>query len=333
MTMSGERPWHHTETGFRNPPGSPHMRPDAATYWRFIGRMMRYGARRWPLPPGHLREAAAAKAEWRALDGAPGLLWLGHAAFLLRLGGKTILLDPYLGEVAGPVRSLSPRRFVPPALAVEDLPPVDLLVISHNHYDHLCIDTLRRLPDRGSITVIVPLKLGAFFRRFGFREIVELDWHDTYGTGGLRVSALPAIHWSKRTAFDTNRTLWAGFALEADGLRLYFAGDTAYGPVFRDIGERYGPFDFGLVPIGAYEPRAIMAGHHANPEEAVMIGRDIGAKRLVAMHWGTVMLTDEHPFEPPGRFRMAAAQSGYAAEDAWLMAVGETRPLKPWPGN
>lgn len=329
--MAGDRPVHHTDVGFCNPPGSPQMRPDAATYWRFIGRMMRYGGRRWPLPPGHVLDAGAVAAGWRALGGGPGLMWLGHAAFLLRLGGKTILLDPYLGEAAGPVRRFSPRRFVAPALLPENLPPIDLLVVSHNHYDHLCIDTLRRLPNRAAITVVAPLRLGAFFRRFGFREIVELDWHDTHRRDGPGITALPAIHWSKRTAFDTNRTLWAGFALEADGLRLYFAGDTAYGPVFREICERYGPFDYGLVPIGAYEPRAIMAGHHANPEEAVQLGRDIGARRLVAMHWGTVMLTDEHPFEPPGRFRIAAEQGGYAVDDAWLMAIGETRPLRPWP--
>lgn len=331
--MQDGKPYHHTPRGFRNPPGSPHMRPDAATYWRFIGRMLRNGRKRWPLPEGHALDADIAARGWQEAGGEPALLWLGHAAFLLRLGGRTILLDPYLGEAAGPVRSLSPLRFVAPALAPEQLPPIDLLVISHNHYDHLCIDTLRRLPNRAATTVVAPLKLGSFFRRFGFRDVIELDWHDRYEVEGLTATALPAIHWSKRTARDTNRTLWAGFALEADGMRIYFAGDTAYGPVFAEIGERYGPFDYGLVPIGAYEPRAIMAGHHTNPEEAVKIGRDIGAKRLVAMHWGTVMLTDEHPFEPPGRFRVAAGQHGYAEEDVWVMAIGETRRLVPAPRN
>lgn len=331
--MKADRPAHHTDRGFCNPPGSPHMRADAGTYWRFIGRMLRNSRKSWPLPEGHALDANTAAAGWRSHGETPALLWLGHAAFLLRLGGKTLLLDPYLGEVAGPVRRYSPRRFVPPAMPPERLPPIDLLVISHNHYDHLCAETLHRLPNRAGISVIVPLKLGRFFRRFGFRQVIELDWHDSLALDGLGVTALPAIHWSKRTAFDTNRTLWAGFALEAEGLRLYFAGDTAYGPVFREIGERYAPFDYGLVPIGAYEPRIIMAGHHANPEEAVQIGRDIGAKRLVAMHWGTVMLTDEHPFEPPGRFRAAALQHGYGPEDAWVMAIGESRPLRPWPGN
>lgn len=331
--MQEAKPYHHTPQGFRNPPGSPHIRADAGTYWRFFGRMLRNSRWRWPLPDGHALGADATVRGWQDAAGGPALLWLGHAAFLLRLGGRTILLDPYLGEKAGPVRGLSPRRFVPPALPPESLPPVDLLVISHNHYDHLCADTLRRLPNRADITVIVPLKLGGFFHRFGFREIIELDWHDSHAVDALTVTALPAIHWSKRTAGDTNRTLWAGFALQADGMRVYFAGDTAYGPVFAEIGERYGPFDYGLVPIGAYEPRAIMAGHHTNPEEAVKLGRDIGAKRLVAMHWGTVMLTEEHPFEPPGRFRIAAGRHGYHEDDTWIMAIGETRRLAPAPRN
>jgi N-acyl-phosphatidylethanolamine-hydrolysing phospholipase D len=328
------KPWHHTPTGFRNPPGSPHMKPDAGTYWRFIGRMLRQSRKPQVLPAGHALSAEEALAGWQAAGDGPALMWLGHAAFLLRLGGRTILLDPFLGPEAGPVRGMSPKRFVAPGLAPEQLPPIDVVAISHNHYDHLCTDTLVRLQHRGRITMVVPLKLGSFFQPYGFSRVVELDWHEHHAQDDLRITALPAIHWSKRTAFDANRTLWAGFALEAEGLKLCFTGDTAYHPeVFREIGERHGPFDHALVPIGAYEPRAIMAGHHANPEEGVALGRDMGARRLVAMHWGTVMLTDEPPFEPPGRFRAAAEAAGYAPEDAWVMRIGETRALKPWPRN
>lgn len=329
-----EKPWHHTARGFRNPPGSPHLKPDAGTYWRFIGRMLRQSRQPQVVPPDHALEPGEALAGWQALQSGPALMWLGHAAFLLRLDGRNILLDPFLGDEAGPVRGLSPKRFVAPGLAPEQLPPIDILAISHNHYDHLCADTLARLPNRGRTTLVVPLRLGSYFRKLGFGQVVELDWHQQHEQHGLRITALPAIHWSKRTAFDANRTLWAGFALAGEGLNLCFTGDTAYHPaVFREIGRRHGPFDHALVPIGAYEPRAIMAGHHANPEEGVMLGRDMGARRLVAMHWGTVMLTDEPPFEPPGRFRAAAAAAGYAPEDAWLMRIGETRALKPWPQN
>lgn len=331
--MTTGKPYHHTPRGFRNPPGSPHLQPDFATKWGFLRRMMRNANLPQPVPADHVLDRDAVLAGWSALPPGPALLWLGHAAFLLRLGGKTILLDPYLGEVAGPVRRFSPRRFVSPALTPEQLPPIDAVVISHNHYDHLCVDTLRRLPHRHRLSMIVPLKLGRFFRRFGFRDVVELDWHQRHSLDDLGVTALPAIHWSKRTLFDANRTLWAGFALEAEGLRVYFAGDTAYGPVFREIGERYGPFDYGLVPIGAYEPQTIMAHHHATPEEAVAIGRDIGARRLVPMHWGTVILTEEPPFEPPQRYRAAARQAGYSDEEAWQLRIGESRILKPWPQN
>ncbi len=329
-----EKPWHHTARGFRNPPGSVHLKPDAGTYWRFIGRMLRQSRQRQIVPPDHALSPAEALAGWQAAQPGPALMWLGHAAFLLRLDGRNILLDPFLGEEAGPVRGLSPRRFVPPGLAPEQLPPIDLVLISHNHYDHLCTDTLARLAGRERMTLVVPLRLGAFFRKHGFGRVVELDWHEQHRQDELRITALPAIHWSKRTAFDANRTLWAGFALAGAGLNLCFTGDTAYHPaVFREIGRRHGPFDHALVPIGAYEPRAIMAGHHANPEEGVALGRDMAARRLVAMHWGSVMLTDEPPFEPPGRFRAAAAAAGYAPEDAWVMRVGETRALKPWPQN
>ncbi|MEL3891846.1 MBL fold metallo-hydrolase [Ferrovibrio sp. MS7] len=329
------KPWHHTASGFRNPPGSRHMTPDAGTYWRFIGRMLRNARKPQVLPPGHALSADEALAGWRALEGqGPALMWLGHAAFLLRLGGKTVLLDPYLGEEAGPVRGMSPKRFVAPGLTPETLPPIDVVAISHNHYDHLCTDTLKRLPNRAGISMVVPLKLGAFFKPYGFGQVIELDWHDRHEADGLAITALPAVHWSKRTAFDANRSLWAGFALAGEGQKLCFTGDTAYHEtLFREIGERHGPFDHALVPIGAYEPRAIMAGHHANPEEGVALGRDLGARRLVAMHWGTVMLTDEPPFEPPGRFRQAARDAGYAEEDAWVMRIGETRLLTPRPTN
>lgn len=328
------RPAHHTPSGhFRNPPGSHHSRVTRAEYFRFVWRMLRESRILHPLPDGHVLPEQQALAGWQAAAGGAALMWLGHAAFLLRLGGRTLLLDPYLGAEAGPVRGLSPRRYAPPGLSVGALPALDAMVVSHNHYDHLCAKTMAQMPGRRELPVVVPLKLGDWFRRRGFGRIFELDWHDRVEIGGVTVTALPAIHWSKRTPFDANRSLWAGFAFEAKGLRVFFAGDTGYGPVFAEIGERYGPFDYALVPIGAYEPRSIMLGHHTDPEEAVRLGRDLKARRLVAMHWGTVMLTHEPPFEPPGRFHAAAAGAGYAPDDAWVMRIGETRALEPWPRN
>jgi len=327
-------PAHHTKRGFRNPPGSPVHAHKSAEYWRFIWRRLLLARAAAAVPEGHMlahAETVAGLAEHAELD---SLTWLGHASFLIRTGGKTILVDPYLGEFASPVRGMGPKRFAPAALASGQLPPIDLLIVSHNHYDHLCAATIRNLPGKERMTVAVPLGLGRFFRRRGYINVHELDWYDDLQLDGLQVTALPAVHWSKRTPFDRNRTLWASFAIKSRAHRLWFAGDTGYGPVFGDMGRDYGPFDLAMVPIGAYAPRSIMGRHHATPEEAVKIGRDMRADRLVAMHWGTVVLTDEHPFEPPGRFRAAADQAGLRPDQAWLMRIGETRALPPgWPAN
>lgn len=324
--MSRERPPHHDPGGgFRNPPGSPRRTASAGDMWRFLLGMP--FVRPPEVPPEHRVDPSAALRQVHgAGDGT--LTWLGHAAFILRLGGRTVLTDPFLGDVAGP-RGLGPRRFVAPAVRAGELPPVDVMVISHNHYDHLDTRALTDYPHKASTRVIVPLGLGALLRGLGYPRVVEQDWWDHWSDGSISVTALPAVHFSGRGPFDRNRTLWASFALAADGYKVWFAGDTALGPVFDDIGECVGPFDVALVPIGAYEPRPIMAAVHANPEEAVTIARAVRARRAVAMHWGTIMLTPEPPFEAPARFLRAAAAQGYAEDDAWVLAVGETRSFAP----
>jgi L-ascorbate metabolism protein UlaG (beta-lactamase superfamily) len=144
---------------------------------------------------------------------------------------------------------------------------------------------------------------------------------------GIEVTGLPAIHFSKRTLFDRNQTLWGGYAVQSSRKRLLFAGDTGYGPIFPQLGRNARPFDAALLPIGAYEPRLLMRAVHVNPEEAVQIGRDLNARRLVAMHWGTIQLTEEPPFEPPERFRAAAHAAGYGDDQVWVLRIGETRVL------
>ena len=166
---------------------------------------------------------------------------------------------------------------------------------------------------------MVPLGLKGSLARFGFRRITELDWYDTATIAGLTIDALPAIHTSKRGLYDTNRSLWCGFRLADSERSVYFAGDTAYGEVFRDIGERYQGFDLGLVPIGAYQPRSLMQPVHCTPEEAVQIGRDIGARHLVGMHWGTIRLSMEPMLEPRDRFLDAPD-----ALSRQVMRIGET---------
>ena len=328
MATAPGRPWHHTDDGFRNPPGSPTRAGDFGDWASFFYRGL---SRREavPLPDGHVLPEAEVLAGLRTNGGSGGdsVTWLGHAAFLIRIAGRTILTDPFLSEHASPLPPLGPRRFAPPGLTAARLPQIDLLLLSHNHYDHLDLPTIEALPDKAEIEVIAPLGLGRYFTAHGYHRVRELDWGDEVDLGPLAVRALPAIHFSRRTLLDRNRTLWTGYVLEGAGRRLYFAGDTAYGPVFREIGPEAGPIDLALLPIGAYAPRELMRASHATPEEAVEIARELGAQRLVAMHWGTIQLADESPFEPPERFRPAAHAAGYGDDEAWVMRIGETRAI------
>lgn len=258
-----------------------------------------------------------------ATDG-PSVTWLGHAAFIIRMGGKVILTDPFLADTAGPW-GFGPRRFVPPAMRAEELPPIDILLVSHNHYDHLDGGAIAALAGKETVQVVVPLGLGGFFRRHGYRNVVEQDWWDTLESGPLTITTLPAVHFSSRHVFDRNRTLWASFAIDSGGESVWFSGDTAAGAVFEEIGRRSGPFDLALITIGSYEPRTIMESVHANPEEAVTILRAIGARKAIGMHWGSIMLTPEDPFEAPVRFRQAADDQGYGAQNVSTLRIGETR--------
>jgi N-acyl-phosphatidylethanolamine-hydrolysing phospholipase D len=323
---AAQRPWHHTVAGFRNPPGSAPRGGDFGDWSSFFLR--RFGRREPPVvPDGHVLPPHEVAAGLHRHRGADRLTWLGHASFLIRLDGRTILTDPFLSEHASPLPPFGPERFAPPALAPGQLPPVDILLLSHNHYDHLDLPTIEALPARDRIHVVVPLRLGHYFTRRGFTSVHEVDWHDRVIVAGIEVTGLPAIHFSKRTLFDRNETLWAGYAVQSSRMRLHFAGDTGYGPIFPELGRNGRPFDLTLLPIGAYEPRLLMRAVHVNPEEAVQIARDLNARRVVAMHWGTIQLTEEPPFEPSERFRAAARTAGYGDDQTWIMGIGETRAL------
>jgi L-ascorbate metabolism protein UlaG (beta-lactamase superfamily) len=260
-------------------------------------------ASRAPLPPS---------AAW--------LAWLGHASFLLRLGGCTVAIDPVLSQrILG-----AGQRFTPPGL--DRLPPLDLVLISHNHYDHLDAPTVRTLPR--STAVVVPVRLGPWFRRRGFLSVTELDWWQSVHLGGLEVTFVPAHHWSRRGVFDQCATLWGGWVLTVPGgLRVYHAGDSAYGPFFAEIGSRYPGIDAAMLPIGAYAPRWFMQNMHMDPEEALLAFQDLGARVMVPMHWGTFQLSREPALEPIQRTRAAWAAAGRDRADLWDLAVGESRPF------
>jgi L-ascorbate metabolism protein UlaG (beta-lactamase superfamily) len=320
------RPWHHTANGFRNPEGSLAQGGDFGDWTSFFIR--RFGAGEPPaLPDGHVLPPEEVTLGLQRQHGADSLTWLGHASFLIRLDGRTILTDPFLSDYASPLPPLGPERFAPPGLRPGQLPTIDILLLSHNHYDHLDLPTIEALPAKERIQVLAPLRLGHHFTSRGFAQVRELDWHEQVAVAGIEVTGLPAIHFSKRTPFDRNATLWVGYAVQSRRRRLYFAGDTGYGPIFPALGRNARPFDAALVPIGAYEPRLLMRAVHVDPEEAVQIARDLKARRVVAMHWGTIRLTEEPPFEPPARFRTGGLAAGYGPDQLWVMRIGETRAL------
>jgi N-acyl-phosphatidylethanolamine-hydrolysing phospholipase D len=246
-----------------------------------------------------------------ARHSVPTVTWVGHATLLVQMGHVSFLTDPTWSDTASPVSFAGPRRFVEPGLRFEDLPPIDFVVISHNHYDHLDLGTLRRLAERSPATVFyVPLANGALLRSEGVENVRELDWGQTVEHAGVRVHCLPSQHWSQRRLRDERRALWAAWAVTAEERSFYFAGDTGYFDGFARVGERLGPFDLAALPIGAYEPKAMMHFAHMNPEEAVQAGVDLRARQTLAIHFGTFDLSDEPLADPPRRYRDAVLRIG-----------------------
>jgi N-acyl-phosphatidylethanolamine-hydrolysing phospholipase D len=261
-----------------------------------------------------------------ATHSEPTVTWVGHSTLLVQMDHVTFLTDPIWSDTPSPVSFAGPRRFVPPGVAMEALPPIDFVVVSHNHYDHLDLPTLTALAERNPDTrFYVPLENAALLRDSGIGNVQELDWGTSVEHEGVRVHCLPAQHWSKRGIGDDREALWSSWAVVGPERRFYFAGDTGYFDGFTEIAEALGPFDLAAVPIGAYEPVEMMKSSHLNPEEAVQAAVDLEAKRALAMHYGTFDLSDEPLEDPPRRFRDAAKTSPLGVEDAWLLKIGETR--------
>jgi len=234
-----------------------------------------------------------------ALDGASAVLtFIGHATFLIQTAAGNILTDPMYSGRAGPLNVFGPRRVRQPAVRFEDLPPIATVLLSHNHYDHCDLRTLGTLAKRFDPVVVTPFGNGALVRSSGIRRVEELDWWQDAAASILPITVTPARHFSARGPLDRNRALWGGFVLAPRGKRIFFAGDTAYGPLFRDIRQRLGPIDLALLPIGAYEPRWFMQAVHMNPAEAVQAHIDLEASESVGMHFGTFQLTAEGIDEP-----------------------------------
>jgi N-acyl-phosphatidylethanolamine-hydrolysing phospholipase D len=258
--------------------------------------------------------------------GIPTVTWIGHASLLVQMEQVSFLTDPIWSNRPSPLPLLGPSRFVAPGLAMDDLPPIDFVIISHNHYDHLDLPTLRSLAERNPATVFyVPLGNGALLQQQGIANVEELDWGQTRVYKGVTIHCLPSQHWSKRSLTDDRKALWSSWAVTGAEQRFYFAGDTGYFDGFKMIGEALGPFDLVAVPIGAYEPRAMMRDSHMNPEEALRAAIDLRAERAVGIHFGTFDLSDEPLAEPPQRFNEAAQHSELGSDAAWVLDIGETR--------
>ena len=251
--------------------------------------------------------------------------FIGHSTFLLQIGGIRVLTDPIWSERCSPVQFAGPRRARKPGQSLDALPGVDLVLVTHNHYDHMDLPTLRRVRRRWSPAVATGLANARHLAKAGIRGAVELDWWESAELAGARVTYVPAQHFSARTLRDRNRSLWGGFVVEAGGAVVYFAGDSGYCPHFREIGHRFPRIDLALLPIGAYEPRWFMRQQHIDPHEAVRAHLDLRPRRSLGMHFGTFQLTDEAIDAPVAGLRTACAAAGVAESDFDVLAFGETR--------
>jgi L-ascorbate metabolism protein UlaG (beta-lactamase superfamily) len=250
--------------------------------------------------------------------------FIGHSTFLIQSARGNILTDPQFSKRASPLQFIGPRRVREPAVRFDDLPAIAVVLLSHNHYDHCDLTTLRRLAERFDPVVVTPLRNAPLVRSTGIREIEELDWFQSASRTPFPVTLVPAQHFSARTPFDRNRALWGSFIFELSGHRIYFAGDTGYGPHFAQTRERVGAVDLALLPIGAYEPRWFMKDIHMNPDEAVRAHLHLGATQSIGMHFGTFQLTPEGIDAPVQALEAAKRERRIPPEKFRVLGFGES---------
>ncbi len=333
-SASAEEPHaHHGPEGFVN----PHVEVPHGGQGSFL--RARFASGPWPGHDPDVFTVPTATPEPVPAGGATDnarVTWIGHSTVLIQHRGVNVITDPMLSPYASPIRFAGPRRISEPGIALENLPPIDVVVISHDHYDHLDVPTIEALGE--GPRYLVPLGLRSWFAGRGVdpARVDELDWWDQRELQvrgeRLRVTATPSQHFSGRGLTDRDETLWAAWALEWIDFSAWFGGDTGYNGVqFKEIGRRFGGFDLGIIPIGAYRPRWFMGVVHVNPAEAVRIHQDLGARRSIGVHWGTFVLSQEASHEPPQELRAAVREAGLAegAFSAWK--VGETRAFQAPP--
>ena len=318
------KPKHHTTEGFRNYPITPE--PPALGFG-FYMRRIASSFNSPVVPEDHYLSEEDAVALLHNLKNKNTITWLGQSTFLMKIDGKFILTDPFFSKLASPY-PVGPSRFVDPGITPEALPAIDIIIISHNHCDHLDESFIESLPNKESIHVFVPLKLKSFFIERGYHFVHELDWYEADSIYNFVLTALPTVHYSGRGIGDKNKSLWCSWAISTSFGKYFFIGDSAYSPtLFNEIGNSFESFDLALLTIGTYGNRKYGVNNHTTPEEAINIGKAIKAKTLLGMHWGTIELSDESPWEPPKRFIEAAQKAGFLSEKIWIMKIGETRIL------
>lgn len=308
----------------------PHDQPSLADLLRWT-----IGRRRHGLPPVPTDPLQPVAPDLRHIHGpidSDQLTWIGHSTLLLRLNGRTFLTDPHFGSYAAPMPGMGPVRWQPPGLLLSELPPIDVVLISHNHYDHLDRLSLRRIQALNpQVRYLIPRGLDRWFaRHLPDAKTASLHWDDHVEMHGVRIIFTAVQHWSKRTLTDTNRSLWGGFVMHAPATRFLFGGDLGYSPACRELGETYGPFDLAAIPVGAYEPRWFMHNQHVDPAQAVQVHLDVRATRSVGIHWGTFHgITDEPLDQPPRDLARARQAAGLQEDDFFLLRHGQTIAIIP----
>ncbi|QHM71236.1 MBL fold metallo-hydrolase [Mixta intestinalis] len=328
--MKWKNPWydaslpHHTPEGFRNLEADLRQ-PGDLQRWRNERK-----AQGLPLPPAQGYDAFTQRW-WQPADLSgeqDAVWWLGHAALMLRLDGRYGLIDPALSTRASPLRFYGPKRKTPAPLAIADLPALDWVLISHNHYDHLDKPTIRAILRRfPQVQFIVPLGLEPWFRRIGARQVVQLDWWQQTQRHGITFHAVPARHWSMRTLTDRNRSLWCGWTISGASLNFWFSGDSGYSDNLLQIAQRLGPFTLAALPIGAYAPRWFMRGQHMDPQQSVALHQAAGAPVTIPIHWGVFELADEALDQPLSELDEAMTAAGLDKKRFRPWKIGESGSL------
>ena len=321
-----KKPYHHLPDGtFRNPEGSPVRSENIKfSYSTFTKEKKKIDL---TVPKNHVIDKSIVLANLEKFKNDDYIAWIGHATYLIKLGNTTIITDPVFSKNAGPL-IFGPDRFTEPALKLDEIPKTDIFLLTHNHYDHQDMSTIRKFPYKNA-KVLVPLKLGKYFKRY--KDVNEMDWYEEIVINkDLKITFLPAVHWSKRSLTDTNRTLWGSFLINYKGKKILFACDTGYGNIYKELGKKYGPIDLTMINIGAYDFRPMFnkSVYHTTPAEALEVARDLNSKKVLGTHWGTFVLSLEPIMEPPVKFKDNAEQYGFKKEDALIFKIGQISPLK-----